>query len=119
MPRLIVLRAIPDAAETAVTPPRPSSSASFAANSRRPRSSRKPAILRYLIRSAATSIISTRYRNQRSGISISRQTIGCAGRLERTRGLQVLEDHLHPPVTEQHGPEVSASRERTLVIIWE
>jgi hypothetical protein len=41
IPRLIVLRAIPVADETALAPPRPSDNASLAANKRRPRSSRK------------------------------------------------------------------------------
>src|SRR6267142_1026614 len=44
-PRLIVLRATPVAAATAVTPPRPSEIASLAANNRRPRSSKNGDIL--------------------------------------------------------------------------
>src|ERR1700757_4347401 len=61
-PRLIVLRASPIAAATAVTPPRPSDIASLAANSRRPRSSRNGDILANRLRTLLTSITTTRYR---------------------------------------------------------
>src|SRR5712691_4391787 len=61
-PRLIVLRASPLAAATAVTPPRPSDIASLAANSRRPRSSRNGDILSNRVRMLLTSITTTRYR---------------------------------------------------------
>src|SRR5258705_12873303 len=60
-PRLIVLRATPVAAATAVTPPRPSEIASLAANNRRPRSSKNGDILSNRLRRLSTSIITTRY----------------------------------------------------------
>src|SRR3984893_3758744 len=60
-PRLIVLRAIPVATATAVTPPRPSQIASLAANNRRPRSSKNGDILSNRLRRLSTSITTTRY----------------------------------------------------------
>src|SRR3982074_1538892 len=60
-PRLIVLRAIPVVAATAVTPPRPSQIASLAANNRRPRSSKNGDILSNRLRRLSTSITTTRY----------------------------------------------------------
>src|SRR5436190_4782606 len=61
-PRLIVLRASPLAAATAVTPPRPSDIASLAANSRRPRSSKNGDILSNRVRRLLTANTTTRYR---------------------------------------------------------
>ena len=61
IPRLIVLRAIPVAAETAVTPPNPMISASFATNNRRPRSSRCGTICSQRARMPSTSIITQGY----------------------------------------------------------
>src|SRR5205814_4973806 len=61
-PRLIVLRASPLAAATAVTPPRPSDIASLAANSRRPRSSKNGDILSNRVRRLLTPNTTTRYR---------------------------------------------------------
>src|SRR6266851_1548379 len=72
-PRLIVLRATPVAAATAVTPPRPSEIASLAANNRRPRSSKNGDILSNRLRRLSTSITTTRYRyapTHRNDISI-------------------------------------------------
>ena len=56
IPRLIVLPAIPVAAETAVTPPNPMISASFATNNRRPRSSRCGTICSQRARMPSTSV---------------------------------------------------------------
>lgn len=59
MPRLIVLRAIPVAAATALTPPRPSDKASLATNKRRLRSSRKPSNLRNRCRKSPVFMTNT------------------------------------------------------------
>ena len=63
IPRSIVLRATPVAAATAVTPPRPSDSASLAANNRRARSSNSGLILKNRAERLPTSITLTKYRH--------------------------------------------------------